>query len=123
MRWESWMDRSEIMSRIRGRGNLSTEVRLVSMLREQRISGWRRHKTFLKPGDGLRYVRPDFVFPKIRVILFVDGCFWHGCPICYRRPKTNVEYWGPKIRANIRRDATATKAMRRLGWTVMRIWE
>ena len=64
--------RSEVMSRIRGRGNKDTELALAKLLRRHRITGWRRNQ----PVFG----KPDFVFPKLKLAVFVDGCFWHGCP-------------------------------------------
>ncbi|HRZ81636.1 MAG TPA: very short patch repair endonuclease, partial [Candidatus Hydrogenedentes bacterium] len=70
--------RSEVMSRIRSRGNLRTELRLIEIMRGAGITGWRRGQPVLG--------RPDFVFRRERVAVFVDGCFWHGCPKCYRRP-------------------------------------
>ena len=74
--------RSEIMSRIRSKGNQRTEMAMVKLFRAHKITGWRRHY----PIEG----KPDFVFLKQRVAIFVDGCFWHGCPKCYRQPKTNA---------------------------------
>src|SRR5690606_13552377 len=68
--------RSRIMRSIRGKGNATTELRMVAILRRERLAGWRRHLDL--PG------RPDFAWPSERVALFVDGCFWHGCPHCYR---------------------------------------
>ena len=73
------------MSRIRGSGNEKTEVPLARLLRGDGISGWRRHYPF--PG------RPDFLFRKEKVAVFVDGCFWHGCPKCFRLPKQNWTFW------------------------------
>jgi len=66
---------------------------------------------------------PDFVFRRERVAVFVDGCFWHGCPKCYRRPKSNRKFWDAKAARNRARDAEVTRALRRAGWTVVRIWE
>ena len=82
--------RSEVMSRVRSRGNRSTELRMISIFRAHGISGWRRNR----PVFG----RPDFVFPVERVAVFVDGCFWHGCPWhgCPwhgRVPASNVAFW------------------------------
>ena len=77
--------RSEVMSLIRGKGNKETEQATLVLLRQNKISGWRRHLPL--PG------KPDFAFPKRKVAIFVDGCFWHGCPICYTRPKTNRAFW------------------------------
>lgn len=73
--------RSEVMSRIRSQGNKVTELRLISIFREARITGWRRKQPLLG--------KPDFVFRQQRLAVFVDGCFWHGCPKCYRRPSSN----------------------------------
>jgi DNA mismatch endonuclease (patch repair protein) len=107
--------RSFNMSRIRGRGNATTELRLISLMREWQITGWRR---------GLPvYGHPDFVFPAERLAIFVDGCYWHGCPVCKYRPATNREFWSRKIGGNRRRDLRVTRTLRRAGYGVLRIWE
>ena len=79
--------RSYAMSRIRSRGNISTEQALVSVMRKAGLSGWRRNS----PLCG----RPDFVFPKFRTVVFVDGCYWHGCLKCGLGAKSNGLYWTP----------------------------
>jgi DNA mismatch endonuclease, patch repair protein len=107
--------RSEIMRAVRSRGNRVTELVLVGLLRQVKISGWRRHA----PLTG----NPDFVFPKQKVALFVDGCFWHGCTKHCRMPKRNSSYWNPKIASNKVRDRKVNRALRRAGWQVLRIWE
>lgn len=107
--------RSEIMSRVKSRGNLATEVRLLKFFREQRISGWRR--SF--PVFG----KPDFVFPKKRLAVFVDGCFWHGCPIHGSLPATNVDFWMDKIERNKARDRLVNRELRRQGWHIVRFWQ
>ncbi|NDB94671.1 MAG: DNA mismatch endonuclease Vsr [Verrucomicrobia bacterium] len=107
--------RSFNMSRIRGKGNENTEVRLAKLMRKAGISGWRRHLPI--PG------RPDFSFRKQKVAVFVDGCFWHGCPRCFRLPKQNRAFWKAKIEGNRRRDRSVNGRLRRLGWKVMRIRE
>ncbi len=107
--------RSEIMSRIRSRGNQRTELALVKVLRANKITGWRRHYPILG--------KPDFVFLKQRVAVFVDGCFWHGCPKCYVQPKTNRKFWTSKIKRNRKRDLMVNRELRRLKWRVLRIWE
>ena len=67
---------------------------------------------------------PDFVFPEQKVAVFVDGCFWHGCPICQRPlPATNTEYWVKKINRNIERDRLHDAQLIEAGWQVVRIWE
>ncbi len=143
-------DRSELMSRIRSRGNERTELTLARLLRREGITGWRRHVSIsLKktPGQGTgcitkgagrmpspggrrkanprhrTAVRPDFVFRKERVVIFVDGCFWHGCPIHGTRPKDNRAFWRKKITANQTRDRRVHRALRHSGWKVLRIWE
>jgi DNA mismatch endonuclease (patch repair protein) len=127
--------RSAIMSRIRGRGNKRTEMDVISLLRKSGIKGWRRHQIIHFPesksqraqsSDGVKFkaqVHPDFSFPKINVALFVDGCFWHGCPKCYRIPKSRKKFWSAKVLRNKERDRFQTFALRRSGWRVIRIWE
>lgn len=107
--------RSYTMSRIRSSGNQATEQRFVQLLRKAKITGWRRKSSL--PG------RPDFVFPKERVAVFLDGCFWHGCPRCYLPPKSNVEYWTAKIAGNAARDKKHTTTLKAAGWAVLRIWQ
>ncbi|HEX4123037.1 MAG TPA: very short patch repair endonuclease [Verrucomicrobiae bacterium] len=106
--------RSQVMSRIRSRGNKETELRLASILRAHGITGWRRHQSL--PG------RPDFTFRRKRVVIFVDGCFWHGCPKHGRKPATNRSYWLPKLKRNAIRDRLRTKTLRNSGWRVIRFW-
>jgi DNA mismatch endonuclease (patch repair protein) len=72
--------------------------------------------------DGAR-PRPDIVFTRARVAVFVDGCFWHCCPEHGRHPRTNGGYWGPKLERNVARDRAADAALSAAGWTVIRIWE
>lgn len=106
--------RSEVMAKVKGRGNLSTELRLVAMLRLAEITGWRRHGDL--PG------KPDFVFYRSRTVVFVDGDFWHGNPK-EKAPQTNIEFWRQKIEANKRRDRKVNRLLRARGWTVVRVWE
>lgn len=74
------------------------------------------------PIPGLR-CSADIVFPRQKVCVFVDGCYWHGCKLHFRAPKTNTPWWQEKIQANIERDRRQTRTLRRLGWTVVRVWE
>lgn len=123
--------RSEVMSLIRSRGNRGTELVMVRLLREHGITGWRRHvritgrrsKTSLEGKAAAVKARPDFVFREKRLAVFVDGCFWHGCPRHCRMPKGNRGYWKKKIEGNIERDQRVSSALRRAGWRVMRVWE
>jgi len=116
--------RSEVMARIRSRGNRDTELALMTLLRAQGITGWRRHASLKFQVSSARFqVRPDFVFPRLRVTVFVDGCFWHGCPKHATKPRSNVAFWRRKLEGNKRRDALVTRSLRRAGWRVVRIWE
>jgi len=67
--------------------------------------------------------KPDFVFPKFKLAVFVDGCFWHGCPKHETKPKNNRAFWFRKLSSNKARDALVTRTLRRAGWVVLRIWE
>ena len=107
--------RSDVMSRIRGRGNKDTELALIRIFRAHRITGWRRHR----PVFG----KPDFVFPRLRIAVFVDGCFWHGCPQHATKPRNNAAFWQRKFTANKARDRLVTRTLRSRGWRVLRIWE
>lgn len=80
-----------------------------------------RYRVDYRPTLQLR-VRGDLVFPRRRVIVFIDGCYWHGCPLHYTSPKSNTEYWSSKVLANRERDTQTTKALTELGWTVLRFW-
>ncbi|MBP7827577.1 MAG: very short patch repair endonuclease [Verrucomicrobia bacterium] len=140
--------RSEVMARIRSRGNKDTELALAKLLRAHRITGWRRQKVLtvgsrkreLAHSQGGRLkvvgrgsaragsrrllrVKPDFVFPQHRVAVFVDGCFWHGCPRHGRLPANNRAFWQKKLAANQARDRLVHRTLRRCGWRVVRIWE
>lgn len=103
------------MGQIRSKGNKSTELRVVDIFRQHGVTGWRRHW----PVAG----RPDFVFPKAKVALFVDGCFWHGHDCRVFRHSQNVDYWDAKIARNKRRDRRVSRALRAAGWSVVRVWE
>src|SRR5438067_10405644 len=100
------------MAAVKSKGNKLTEVRMVSLLRRHAIKGWRRHLPL--PGN------PDFTFRRQRVVIFVDGCFWHGCTKHLRMPKTNKAYWEKKISRNAIRDRITTKQLRATGWKVVR---
>ena len=117
--------RSEVMSRIRGRGNKDTELALAKLLRAHGIKGWRRHVRIRKAEYGkLKFsVRPDFVFRQARLAVFVDGCFWHSCPKHKTKPKNNRAFWQRKLSANISRDQIVNWTLKTHGWHVLRIWE
>ena len=107
--------RSEIMSRVRGSGNKATEQALATFFRRHRIVGWRRQAHV--------FGSPDFVFMKPRVAVFVDGCFWHGCPKHATQPMTNREFWIAKLERNKARDRLVTRQLKACGWRVLRIWQ
>lgn len=107
--------RSQVMSRIRGRGNKDTELALAKLLRAHHITGWRRNQ----PVFG----KPDFIFPKVKLALFVDGCFWHGCKKHCNTPANNRAFWIKKLTANKLRDRLVGRTLRSQGWRVLRIWE
>jgi DNA mismatch endonuclease (patch repair protein) len=107
--------RSALMATIRSRGNKDTELKLLQFLRRYRIIGWRRNQKM--------FGSPDFVFREARLAVFVDGCFWHGCPEHSQHAVKSGEYWRKKLMGNKARDRLVTRTLRREGWQVLRIWE
>lgn len=103
------------MARIRGHGNKDTELALIRLFRRHRITGWRRHRPI--------FGKPDFVFPKIKLAVFVDGCFWHRCAKHSNTPVNNREFWERKLTANVARDRLVLRTLRARGWRVLRVWE
>lgn len=90
---------------------------MMALFRTHGITGWRRHQAV--------FGKPDFVFRRQRVVLFIDGCFWHGCPKPKHSPmpKTNAEFWEKKLGKNKERDALVSTMLQAKGWKVLRIWE
>ena len=133
----SQKQRSDLMARVRGSGNASTEMPLAKILRAAHLSGWRRHHQISWQTESLapalrktqqqnRFrasVVPDFVFRQNRTVLFIDGCFWHFCPMHGTVPSSNVDYWHPKLLRNRLRDRFVDSVLCNLGWTVLRVWE
>ncbi|MBL8168856.1 MAG: very short patch repair endonuclease [Acidobacteria bacterium] len=134
--------RSDVMSCIRGRGNRDTELALAKLFRQNRITGWRRHlkiklaqphvvgskSTNQNPRNKPKtraqlFVHPDFVFRRQRTVVFVDGCFWHGCPKHSNMPVNNRAFWEKKLNGNKARDRFVNQRLRKGGWKVIRIWE
>lgn len=103
------------MRRVKSQNNKSTELRLIDIFKRSGIVGWRRNY----PVKG----RPDFVFPKKKIAVFVDGCFWHGHDCRNTRPADHQEYWEKKREKNMKRDREITALFEARGWTVLRIWE
>jgi DNA mismatch endonuclease (patch repair protein) len=108
-------ERSKRMSLVKSGGNKSTELVAIQLFRRAGMTGWRRNYGLVG--------KPDFVFPKQRIAVFIDGCFWHGCTQHRRKPKSNQQYWTNKIERNTCRDKSITKKLREKGWSVVRIWE
>lgn len=106
--------RSALMSRIRGR---NTEPERI--LRSALWSTGLRYRLHHKTPAG----RPDLVFPGSRVAVFIDGCFWHGCPAHYVRPRSRTRFWATKLRENVERDRRQTLELEAQGWRVCRFWE
>lgn len=110
-------ERSAVMSRIRST-NTVPEQRMLLALRTVLGPRWRIDQNAASlPG------KPDLVVPSLRLCIFVDGCFFHGCPAHWRPPATRPEYWVPKVERNQSRDRKHARALRSAGWSVWRFWE
>lgn len=107
--------RSEIMSRVKSHANRATEKRLITIMRLHRITGWRRNARL--------FGKPDFIFPRDRIAVFVDGCFWHSCPKHKSEPLRNAQFWRTKLQRNVERDRLVNKTLHQFGWKVIRIWQ
>ena len=104
------------MRAVKGKGT-KLEKRLWAMLAGMRLKGWKKN-------DETITGKPDVVFTNQRVAVFIDGCFWHGCPHCQRKlPKTNREYWERKIKHNVELAQLHNEQLQRDGWIIVRIWE
>ena len=106
--------RSAVMSAVRHE-NTAAEIKLCKTL-------WRlglRYRKHLR----VRGVRPDIVFTRCQVAVFVDGCFWHGCPVHYVSPESNKDFWRAKLEKNVARDSHARQLLEEAGWRVLRFWE
>jgi DNA mismatch endonuclease (patch repair protein) len=108
--------RSRTMSAIRGKSNRSTELSLKMAFVRARVKGWVLHPATICG-------KPDFFFPQYRLAVFVDGCFWHGCPRCGHIPKTRSSFWRAKIERNRKRDRRTNRRLATEGIRVVRIWE
>lgn len=106
--------RSEVMRSV---GNVDTEPELL--LRKEL---WRRGHRY-RVHEKVEDVRPDLVFKGPAVAVFVDGCFWHGCPSHYTAPENNADFWKNKLKRNRERDRRNDRTLRKAGWTVVRYWE
>ncbi len=113
---ETTPQRSETMRSIRGKDNKTTERRLRLGLVRSAITGWKVRPKGLKGS-------PDFLFPQYCLAVFVDGCYWHGCPRCGHLPQKNRGFWRAKIARNRERDREAVRELKRQGIRVVRFWE
>ena len=105
------------MSRVRGRGNRTTEQVVAATLVEEGINCWVQHPVHV---EG----KPDFYFASVKLALFVDGCFWHGCPKCDRNlPRTRSDFWRRKVNGNRARDRRVARRLWKSGYHVLRVWE
>lgn len=109
-------DRRKTMRAVKGKGT-TPERRLFGMLAGMQLKGWRKN------ADDITG-KPDVVFPHEKIAIFVDGCFWHGCPHCQRKlPQTNRQYWERKINRNVELTTLNNQKLRSDGWQVIRVWE
>ena len=103
------------MRKVKSSRNKSTELKMICIFKNNSLKGWRRnYKLFGKP---------DFVFPKHKCAIFIDGCFWHGHDCRNTKPKANEDYWTKKRDRNINRDQQVNAVLTSKGWRVVRIWE
>lgn len=89
------------------------------MLRKALWASGLRYRLHMKTAAG----KPDIVFPRVKVAIFIDGCFWHGCPEHYVRPRSGAAFWSDKLRENVIRDIRQTRKLEELGWRLFRVWE
>lgn len=102
------------------RADTKPEMQLRAALH---AAGLRFRKDLLVRTESGVKTKVDVVFTRMRVAVFVDGCFWHGCPEHGAAPRANSHYWGPKLERNRERDRAVTAALEADGWTVVRLWE
>lgn len=105
--------RSKCMSRIRSKWTLQ-EKKIHNCLKALKV----RHKMHPRIAGSL-----DIALTESRTAVFLHGCFWHKCPLCYKEPKSNLKYWLPKIERNVKRNRANVKALKKEGWKVLKIWE
>lgn len=115
--WASSAARRRNMQAIRGR-----DTQPEWLIRRLVHARGLRYRVSAKPLPGLRRTA-DLVFRPSKVAVFVDGCYWHGCPEHYVRPKTNEEYWSGKVAVNVTRDRDTDARLTQAGWLVLRFWE
>jgi DNA mismatch endonuclease (patch repair protein) len=104
------------------RSNRSRDTKPELALRSEVHRLGLRYRVDVRPIPSLRRTG-DLVFPRARVVVFLDGCFWHGCPEHHTVAKTNAEFWAAKVRGNRERDLATTRQLEDAGWCVVRVWE
>jgi DNA mismatch endonuclease (patch repair protein) len=109
-------------TRIVMQGNRKRDTRPELAVRRATHALGLRYRVAYRPLRGRRWTA-DLVFPRLRVAVFVDGCYWHGCPEHFHLPRTNTGYWGPKVERNRVRDLRVDGDLQEAGWTVLRLWE
>ena len=107
--------RSAVMKAVKSRNTKTTELKMIEIFKELHIIGWRRTYSLIG--------KPDFVFPKKRIVIFVDGCFWHGHNCRNVTPSDNAEFWEAKRLYNKKHDEEVTQTLVKKNWRVIRIWE
>ncbi|WP_241153785.1 very short patch repair endonuclease [Nocardioides pantholopis] len=105
------------------RANRRTDTKPELALRSELHRRGFRFRKDLRLDLGTINPRPDIVFTRAKVAVFVDGCFWHCCPDHGRPPTQNTGYWGPKLARNVERDRLYDSALREAGWSLVRVWE
>lgn len=106
--------RSYCMSRIKSKNTLP-EILLRNKLKKEGLKGYKMNCNL--PG------KPDIIYPDKNLAIFIDGCFWHKCPQCFKKPDKNSKFWNNKIKNNMERDNKVNNTLKKMGWSVIRIWE
>lgn len=116
----SWA--SSAAARATMQGNRGRDTRPELAIRRALHARGRRYFVNRRPVPSIRRTA-DLVFPTARLAVFVDGCFWHGCPQHHTVAKTNADFWAEKVRGNRERDEETGRMLAEHGWTVLRLWE
>lgn len=109
-----------VRKRMRSQRRADTKPEL-ELRRALHAAGFRYRVGLSVPGRPRRTI--DIAFPRAKLAVFVDGCFWHGCPEHFVPPRANAEWWASKIRSNVDRDRDTDSALTKNGWAVLRVWE
>lgn len=118
---ESWASSDAVRASMRGNHRRDTQPELK--VRRRLHAMGLRYRVDFAPLAEHRRLRADIVFTRVRIAVFIDGCYWHGCPDHYRPATRNTEFWEGKIQGNRERDARVGSLLRDAGWTILRFWE